>query len=134
MPLVAPLDGLTEEDLAQILLEPKNSIVKQYQKLFNLDKIELIFESDAVKEIAKRAIDRKTGARGLRAITENILLDTMFEVPSQKNIKSVKVTKEVVTKNKKLEITYLTDKEVEERDGKKTVSVVPQKEKKESAA
>ncbi len=129
LPLVAALEGLTEEDLTRILIEPKNSISKQYQKLFDLDKVELTFEPDALKEIAKRAIERKTGARGLRAITENILLDTMFEVPSQKNVKSVHVTKEVLTKNKKVEITYLTEKEIEEKDGKKIMTVVPQKEK-----
>ncbi len=129
LPLIAPLEGLTEEDLRRILVEPKNSISKQYQKLFELDKIELTFDQDALKEISKRAIDRKTGARGLRAITENILLDTMFEAPSQKNIKKVRVTKEVLTKNKKVEIEYLSEKEIEERDGKKIMTVVPQKEK-----
>ena len=129
LPLVAALEGLTEEDLTRILTEPKNSISKQYQKLFDLDKVELTFEPDALKEIAKRAIERKTGARGLRAITENILLDTMFEVPSQKNVKSVKISKEVLTKNKKVEITYLNEKEIEEKDGKKIMTVVPKKEK-----
>lgn len=133
LPIVAPLDGLTEEDLGRILVEPKNSITKQYTKLFELDKVELTFEEDAVKEIARRAIERKTGARGLRAITENILLDTMFEVPSQKNVKSVKITKEVLTKNKKVEITYLTEKEIKEIEEKKLISVVPQKEQKEGA-
>ncbi len=133
LPVIAPLEGLTEEDLTRILVEPKNSISKQYQKLFELDKVELNFEPDALKEIAKRAIERKTGARGLRAITENILLDTMFDVPSQKNIKSVKVTKEVLTKNKKVEITYLTEKEISEKEDKKIMSVVPQKEKKSTA-
>ncbi len=133
LPVIAPLEGLTEEDLTRILVEPKNSISKQYQKLFELDKVELNFEPDALKEIAKKAIERKTGARGLRAITENILLDTMFDVPSQKNVKSVKVTKEVLTKNKKVEITYLTEKEISEKEEKKIMSVVPQKEKKSAA-
>ena len=68
LPIVAPLEGLTEEDLIRILSEPKNSITKQYQKLFDLDKVELSFEEGALKEIAKRALERKTGARGLRAI------------------------------------------------------------------
>lgn len=130
LPIIAPLDGLTEADLTRILSEPKNSITKQYQKLFALDKIELEFEGEALKEIAKRAIERKTGARGLRAIAENILLETMFEAPSQKNIKSALVTKESVTKGKALELTYLNEKEIEERDGKKSISVVPHKEKK----
>ena len=129
LPIVAPLKGLSEEDLARILSEPKNSIAKQYQKLFNLDKVELTFEEEAIKEIAKKAIDRKTGARGLRAIVENILLDAMFEAPSKKNIKSVRVLKESVTEGKELEIERLTSKEIEERDGKKTISAVPDKEK-----
>lgn len=128
LPIVAPLEGLTEEDLIRILSEPKNSIVKQYQKLFDLDKVELSFEENALKEIAKRALDRKTGARGLRAIAENILLDTMFEIPSQKNVKSAHVTKEVLTKGEKLKITNLSEKEVEERDGKKAIAIVKQKE------
>ncbi len=130
LPIVSPLEGLTEEDLTRILSEPKNSIAKQYKKLFELDKVELTFDADALKEIAKRAIERKTGARGLRAITENILLNTMFEIPSKKNVKSANVSKEVLTKGKEVEITYLTEKEAEEREGKKFITVVPQKEKK----
>ncbi|NBV06234.1 MAG: ATP-dependent Clp protease ATP-binding subunit ClpX [Proteobacteria bacterium] len=125
LPIISPLEGLTEEDLTRILSEPKNSITKQYQKLFALDNVELIFEPEALKEIAKKAIERKTGARGLRAITENILLDTMFEVPSQKNVKSVRVSGEVLTKNQKVEITYLTEKEALEKEERKTISVVP---------
>jgi ATP-dependent Clp protease ATP-binding subunit ClpX len=133
LPIVAPLEGLTADDLTKIISEPKNSITKQYQKLFDLDKVELTFDEDALKEISKQAIERKTGARGLRAITENILLDVMFEAPSQKNIKSIHVTKEVLTQKKKPEIVYLTQKEITERDDKKTISVVPQKEKKASS-
>ncbi len=116
LPIVAPLEGLTESDLVQILTEPKNSIAKQYQKLFNLDKVELTFEDDAILEIAKRAISRKTGARGLRAIAENILLETMFETPSKKNIKSVNVTKKTVTEGVKPEIIYLSKEEEKKRE------------------
>jgi len=130
LPIVAPLEGLTADDLTKILSEPKNSIAKQYQKLFDLDKVELNFDEEALKEIARQAIERKTGARGLRAITENILLDVMFESPSQKNIKSIRVGKDVLTNKKKPEIAYLTQKEMDEREGKKSISVVPQKEKK----
>ncbi len=129
LPVIAPLEGLTKEDLAQILVEPKNSITKQYQRLFSLDKIDLIFDEEAVKEISRLAIERKTGARGLRAIAENLLLEVMFEIPSQKNVKSVRVTKEAVTNNKAIEISLLSDKELEERDEKKTISVVQKKEK-----
>lgn len=115
LPIVAPLEGLTEADLVRILVEPKNSITKQYQKLFGLDKVELDFEEDAVQEIAKKAITRKTGARGLRAITENILLETMYEVPSKKNVKSVKVTKSAVEGGKP-EFTYLSKEEEKKRE------------------
>ena len=132
LPLIAPLEGLTEEDLTNILSEPKNSITKQYQKLFSLDKVELTFDDEALKEIAKKALERKTGARGLRAITENILLEAMFEIPSKKNVKSVRVKKEAVTDGKDLEFINLSDKEILERDGKKTISAVPQKEKRAS--
>jgi ATP-dependent Clp protease ATP-binding subunit ClpX len=127
LPVIAPLEGLTEEDLVRVLSEPKNSIVKQYKKLFDLDKIELNFEEDALKEISKKAIDCKTGARGLRAIAENILLDVMFEAPSEKNIKTATVTKEVLTKNDSLKISYLSEKEVLERESKKMISILPQK-------
>ncbi len=128
LPIIAPLDGLTEEDLTRILAQPKNSITKQYQKLFDLDKIELDFEKEALKEIAKQAIDRKTGARGLRAIAENILLDVMFEAPSKKNIKSIHINKEVLTEKKEVRISYLNESEIAERESKKTITIVPQKE------
>jgi ATP-dependent Clp protease ATP-binding subunit ClpX len=114
--------------LARILVEPKNAITKQYQKLFSLDKIDLIFEEEAVKEIAKLAIERKTGARGLRAIAENLLLDAMFEIPSQKNVKSVRINKEAVYNGKAIEIEILNDKEIAERDDKKAIALVQKKE------
>lgn len=129
LPIIAPLEGLNEEDLTKILSEPKNSIVKQYQKLFQLDKVELVFEAEAIKEIAKKAIDRKTGARGLRAIVENILLDAMFEIPSKKNIKSVTVNKETVLYKKPLEYAFLTEKEIGEREEKANISLVEKKDK-----
>ncbi len=116
LPIVAPLEGLTEKDLVKILTEPKNSIVKQYQKLFALDKAELTFDEDAIEEIANRAISRKTGARGLRAITENILLETMYEVPSKKNVKSVHVTKKVVTDAVIPDFVYLSKEEEKKRE------------------
>ena len=129
LPIVAPLDGLTEEDLVAILSEPKNSITKQYQKLFNLDQVELEFSDDAKKAIAAKAIDRKTGARGLRAIVEDLLLDVMFEIPSQDNVKSVLVTKNSVTKGEKPDVTLLSKKEIENKNKKKekTISVVKKK-------
>ena len=97
LPVICTIDELTEEDLIRVLVEPKNSITKQFKKLFELENVKLEFEDDALKEIAKKAIKRKTGARGLRSIVENILLDTMFEIPSEKNIKKVIITKECIT-------------------------------------
>ncbi len=128
IPIIAPLEGLTEEDLVKILTEPKNSIVKQYSKLFDLDKVELKFDKDAIKEIAKKAISRKTGARGLRAIVESILLDTMYEIPSQKNVKSVTISKESVTQDKKPKINFLT-KEEEKKKEEASIEVIKEKKK-----
>lgn len=129
IPVLAPLKGLSEEDLERILVEPKNSIIKQYQKLFNLDDIELVFEKDAVKEIAKLAITRKTGARGLRAIVENILLDIMFDAPSQKNIKKATVTKGVVQEKEKIQVELYKDEEVKQKEKDKKISLVKKQEK-----
>ncbi len=114
LPIIAPLQDLTEADLVQILSEPKNSIVKQYQKLFSLDKVELEFEGKSLTEIAKKAILRKTGARGLRAIVETILLDTMFEIPEHKNTKKVTISKDVVISSAKPKVTFFSEKEMKE--------------------
>ncbi|MBL6664780.1 MAG: ATP-dependent Clp protease ATP-binding subunit ClpX [Rickettsiales bacterium] len=124
IPVIAPLKGLTEEDLERILTEPKNSIVKQYQKLFNLDDINLVFEKDAIKEIAKLAISRKTGARGLRAIVENILLDIMFDAPSENNIKKATVTKNVIQEKGKIKIELYDESELKKKEQDKKISVV----------
>lgn len=125
LPIIAPLQDLTESDLVKILSEPKNSIVKQYQKLFSLDKVDLEFSDEALIEIAKKAIVRKTGARGLRAIAETILLDTMFEIPEQKNIKKVQVSKEVVVDNAKPQLIFLTEAEIKEKEN--VVEIVAEK-------
>ncbi|MDA8618496.1 ATP-dependent Clp protease ATP-binding subunit ClpX [Candidatus Pelagibacter bacterium] len=90
MPIIATLDDLDEKSLIKILKEPKNSLIKQYQRLFEFEEVELEFNDDAISEIAKKAISKKTGARGLRSILENILLKTMFELPDMENV--VKVT------------------------------------------
>lgn len=113
LPILAPLNDLNEEDLRKILTEPKNSITKQYQKLFSLDKVDLQFDDEALTEIAKKAIARKTGARGLRAIVESILLETMFIIPSKKGVKAVKVYKEVITEGKDPELTIVDSGEEE---------------------
>jgi len=89
LPIVATLEDLDEKSLIKILKEPKNSLIKQYQELFKLEGAKLTFKDNAVKEIAIKAISKKTGARGLRSILENILLKTMFELPSQENIEEV---------------------------------------------
>ena len=89
LPITATLEDLDEKSLVKILLEPKNSLIKQYQELFKLEGVKLTFKDNAVKEIAQKAISKKTGARGLRSILENILLKTMFELPGQDNIEEV---------------------------------------------
>lgn len=96
LPVFAALDQLTTEDLVRILTEPKNALVKQYQTLLSYDDVELDFDEDALLAIAEKAIERKTGARGLRSIIEETMLDVMFEVPGQDNVKRVRVTKATV--------------------------------------
>lgn len=97
--MIATLNEITEDDMVHILTEPKNSLIKQYIKLFEMDDVKLKFEKDALKELAKLAIIRKTGARGLRSILEDIMLDIMFDLPKYKN-KTITITKEVVLKTK----------------------------------
>ena len=98
LPIVSVLDPLDEESLNRILCEPKNALLKQYKELFRLDDVVLEFTDDAIDEIVKKAIDRKTGARGLRAIMEEALSDIMFLIPSDKTIRKVIVSKDVVNK------------------------------------
>ena len=90
MPIIATLDDLDEKSLIKILKEPKNSLIKQYQRLFEFEEVQLEFKDEAISEISKKAISKKTGARGLRSILENILLKTMFELPDMENV--IKVT------------------------------------------
>ncbi len=97
LPVVAKLDQLDQEALIKILTEPKNALVKQYKALFEIDGVQLEFEKDAIVEIAKKAIKRNTGARGLRSIIEETMTEIMFEVPSDKNVKRCIVTKECIT-------------------------------------
>lgn len=96
VPVTVALDALTKEDMVHILTEPKNSIVKQYKKLFELDGVTLSFSPDALEAIADKTIARKTGARGLRAIMEIMMMDTMYTIPSDETVKRCKITKEVV--------------------------------------
>ena len=101
MPISVALKELTKEDLKHILTEPKNSIIKQFTASFALDNVQIEFTDDAIDEIANIAIKHKTGARGLRAIVERLLLDIMFEVPSMPGKKRLVITKEVVNQTKK---------------------------------
>ena len=89
LPIIATLEDLDEKALVKILLEPKNSLIKQYQELFKLEGVRLTFKDESVKEIAKKAMSKKTGARGLRSILESTLLKTMFDLPGENNIEEV---------------------------------------------
>ncbi|MBB3867637.1 ATP-dependent protease ATP-binding subunit ClpX [Parageobacillus toebii] len=100
LPVITTLEPLDEQALVDILTKPKNAIVKQYQKMLELDGVELEFEEEALREIAKKAIERKTGARGLRSIIEGIMLDVMFELPSREDVQKCIITVETVRSNK----------------------------------
>ncbi|APT19143.1 ATP-dependent protease ATP-binding subunit [Amylolactobacillus amylotrophicus DSM 20534] len=104
IPIITTLDKLTEDDLVRILTEPKNALIRQYRKLFELDEVELDFTDDALAEAAKIAIERHTGARGLRSIIEDSLMDVMYEIPSNKNVAKVIVDRAVIQKLKKAEV------------------------------
>ena len=106
LPVVTTLSELTEEALIQILTEPKNALVKQYGKLFAMEGVELEIRPTALKAIAKKALDRKTGARGLRSIIEQSLIDTMFELPNSSNVEKVVVDESTVDENKPPLLVY----------------------------
>jgi ATP-dependent Clp protease ATP-binding subunit ClpX len=99
LPVVSAVHQLTREDLVQILLEPKNALVKQYQRFFSYDNVELVFTEDALWQISDKALERETGARGLRSIIELALLDVMFELPSRKDVSKCVITKETIERN-----------------------------------
>jgi len=101
LPIIAPLNSLNSNALKNILTEPKNAIIKQYKKLFAMEGVELEFDSLALEDIVKKAIERKTGARALRSIVENILLDVMYELPTKENIDKCLITRDVVIKGEK---------------------------------
>jgi ATP-dependent Clp protease ATP-binding subunit ClpX len=106
LPVQTALSELDEDALVQILTKPKNSVVKQFQEIFQLEGVKLTFKKASLLAIAKLAIKRKTGARGLRSILEGLLLNTMFELPSLKNVVEVVIDKSVVQKNKEPLIVY----------------------------
>lgn len=109
IPVLVTLDELDEQALIKILLEPKNAVIKQYQELFRMDDVELEFDEDALKAIAKLAYDRKTGARGLRTIIEKSLMNIMFELPSRQDISKVILTKESVLEGKDPKLVFKTN-------------------------
>ncbi|PIC70671.1 ATP-dependent Clp protease ATP-binding subunit ClpX [Sporosarcina sp. P18a] len=121
LPVIATLDTLDADTLYQILTEPKNAIVKQYQKMVELDDVDLQFEDDALIEIAKEAIARKTGARGLRSIIENIMLDVMYDLPSLEEVKKCIITKDSVL-GKSTPILHREDGSVYESDNEKNTA------------
>ncbi len=101
VPVSVSLEGLDVDALIRIIKEPKNAMVKQYKKLFELDDVELEFEEDAIREIAEEAYERKTGARGIRSIMEKVMMDVMFEIPSDDTIEKCIITKDAVLKKTK---------------------------------
>ena len=105
MPVIVALDNLDESALVRILKEPKNAVYKQYQKLFEMDGIKLEFEDSAFSAIAKLAIERNTGARGLRSIIESIMMKPMFELPGRDDVETVTVTEGFVNGTEELKIT-----------------------------
>ncbi|MGB2872212.1 MAG: ATP-dependent Clp protease ATP-binding subunit ClpX, partial [Psychrobacillus psychrotolerans] len=119
LPVLASLEQLDVSALVQILTEPKNALAKQYQKMIELDNVKLTFEDDALIAIAKEAIERKTGARGLRSIIENIMLDVMFELPSRDDIVECIITKESITDKAKPKL-LLEDGTELDKDNEKT--------------
>jgi len=111
LPVIATLHDLSEEDLIEILVEPKNSHIKQYQKMLELENVKLSFTDSALRAIAKLAMERKTGARGLRAILENIMLDIMYDIPSRNDVKECLISEDVVLNNEKSILLFETEKE-----------------------
>ena len=96
LPVIATLDELSEDALCRIITEPRNAILKQYEKLFEMDGIKLVVKNDAIRRVASKCIERKTGARGLRSILESVMTDIMYEAPSRDDIKQVIITKDTV--------------------------------------
>lgn len=131
VPVAVTLDLLDEDALVRILTEPRSAICKQYKKLFELDGVELEIEDDALREIAKEAMERKTGARGLRAIMENATLNLMYEIPSNPAINKCVITKDVITGNgepilptEKVQIRMMMDHPRSLRERKRQIQIM----------
>ncbi len=133
LPIIATLKELDEQALIKILIEPKNALVKQYQKLFQIDDVELIFEQEAIEAIVKKAIERKTGARGLRSIIEEIMRDIMYEIPSNPNIEKCTITKETVLYKAEPKVIINEEKTVRKSIIKKKRQMPENRDKKETA-
>ena len=131
LPIIATLKDLDKEALIKILVEPKNSLVKQYQKLFEIDGVELVFEQESLEAIVEKAIERKTGARGLRSIIEEIMRDIMFEIPSNPNIEKCIITKGTVLNGEGTQIIIGENKNKNKTEKKKRQ--IPNSEAKETA-
>jgi ATP-dependent Clp protease ATP-binding subunit ClpX len=126
VPIVVSLNALDRDAMIRILTEPKNAIIRQYQKLFELDGVNLTFEQDAVAEIADKTIERKIGARGLRSIIENAMLDVMFEIPSMKGVTGCVMTKAAIDKEQAPTLIYAENGKPQEdppRKGRKKKSL-----------
>ncbi len=106
MPVIATLEELTEEDFIRILTAPKNALVRQYQRYFDFEHVKLDFTDAALRAIAQEALRRNTGARGLRSIMEEVMLDTMYELPSRDDIQECMITEDAVTKRQQPELQY----------------------------
>lgn len=132
LPIIATLKDLDKEALIKIATEPKNALVKQYQKLLEMDDVELEFKQDALEAIVDKAIERKTGARGLRSIIEEIMRDIMFEIPSKPNISKCIITKETVLDKKEPETVISEKNEIEQAKSKKNRHM-PNKNNRETA-
>ena len=107
LPIICTLETLSEDDLLRILTEPKDAPVKQYEKLLAMDNVELVFEETALRAVAKKAIERKTGARSLKGIIEDTMLDVMFEIPRSDEHRRVTITKECLEKDEEPKIEML---------------------------
>ena len=112
MPILATLEELQETSLIKILKEPKNSLIKQYKRLFEFENVSLTFKEDAITEIAKKAIKKKTGARGLRSIIEALLLKTMFKLPTMENVEEIIVDQSVVRNNSEPKVIIGKNKKI----------------------
>jgi ATP-dependent Clp protease ATP-binding subunit ClpX len=118
LPVTSAVHQLSRDDLITILTEPRNAIIKQFQRFFGFDGIELIFSDDALKAVADKALERETGARGLRSIIEEVLLEVQFELPSRRDVKKCVVTKETIERGVKPTLVTVAPDDGEEQAAK----------------